>query len=525
MAEPKLQKFFGSFQTTLIELTQSLENFIGLRIDELFSLPQGEFAIAVVPTTSEPRVCLLMDVGDELPGLEILLAKIEERQLAREGRVRNKKRIGEIEVISNTGGGRPDFGYFISSSVFVFSTSVDYTEKLANIWNGADSKHVSLADNIQFTSLLSRCVGTQGERPQVSFFANPVGIFRDSIRSSPNAIMTLATIKTLGLDGIKAVGGSLILAANEFDSVLHVDVAMDHPRPGVLGMLRPKTGSTEPEPWVSENVVAYATANWDVRATISAIRQITDSFSGEGTLDSMFKQMSTSVGVDFKKDILDQLTGRFSMASVVLPERVVNGQANIISFQVRDSDAVGARVLPKLFQHVQKSESRWKKKVTEGVDVYYLELDRQRGEFVRAVTPSFCLVRNTVLMSDSLKALEGVLEVNRSQEALLADAIEFRLIHDKIKAQMQGKEFSIMTYNRPDEQLRLFYEMANDPAVRDKLEESATNNPFLQALVKALREGDLPPFDEIAKFIAPTGAFVTEEMEGLHYTAFTLKRN
>lgn len=129
-----------------------------------------------------------------------------------------------------------------------------------------------------------------------------------------------------------------------------------------------------------------------------------------------------------------------------------------------------------------------------------------------------------MLFSDSSDSIERAIGVYNSGENLLSDSIEFKLIRDKIKAQLKGQDFSIMSYQRPDEQLRLFYDLANDPKNIDRLEEMSENNPVFQALVTALRSRQLPPFEQISKYIVPTGAFMTEEENGLHYTAFSLKR-
>jgi len=98
------------------------------------------------------------------------------------------------------------------------------------------------------------------------------------------------------------------------------------------------------------------------------------------------------------------------------------------------------------------------------------------------------------------------------------------LIRDKIKAQLKGQDFSVMSYQRPDEQLKLFYDLANDPQNIQRLEDLSQNNPFFSALVAALKSRKLPPFEQLAKYIVPAGAFMTEEENGLHYTTFSLKR-
>jgi hypothetical protein len=98
------------------------------------------------------------------------------------------------------------------------------------------------------------------------------------------------------------------------------------------------------------------------------------------------------------------------------------------------------------------------------------------------------------------------------------------LISAKVKEQLKDKETSILLFSKPQESLRVFYEMAKDPANKERLRGAAANNPVLQALSAALEKHELPPFDVIEKYLSPTGAFVTEDETGLHYTAFSMKK-
>jgi hypothetical protein len=130
-----------------------------------------------------------------------------------------------------------------------------------------------------------------------------------------------------------------------------------------------------------------------------------------------------------------------------------------------------------------------------------------------------------LLISDSLATLEHAVKVYEEGENLLSESIEYKLIRDKIKEQLKGQEFSTMSYQRPDEQLRLFYDLASDPQNIERLESMSQNNPFFGALVKTLKGRKLPPFEKIAKYMVPSGAYLTEEESGLHYTTFSLKRD
>ena len=70
----------------------------------------------------------------------------------------------------------------------------------------------------------------------------------------------------------------------------------------------------------------------------------------------------------------------------------------------------------------------------------------------------------------------------------------------------------------------MFYELARDPANRERLKKMGENNGVLAALSKALENHELPPFSVIAKYLAPGGGFLVEEDTGLHYMTFSLRR-
>jgi hypothetical protein len=450
-----------------------------------------------------------------------MLTKADGRAIDR-GAEKKTKSIGKIDVVQYRG--RREFGYFIDAGVIVLS-SPDYIETLAEIWQGSGIDHKPLADNRDFTDILSRCVGSEGERPQVSFFVDPIGIAREALKSSSSSFVALTAMKTLGLNGVKGVGGSVILAANEFDTVAHFHILLDTNRQGVLRALRPKSGSTEPENWVDDSVVSYNTINWDLKKTTKAVEEIVNTFMGENAFeDNVIKRGSTALDLDFRKDFLDLLNDRLTLAQVVLPPKRINSQSNLFGVHVQDIDRVRDFTLPKIFEAAKKQTPRWTSKQIGESTIYFLDNDF-KSETVRAPKPCFGVVQKQVLLSDSLETIEYAIKVVDEGENLLSDSIEYKLIRDKIKEQLKGQEFSVMSYQRPDEQLRLFYDLASDPKNIERLEGMSMNNPFFGALVSALKGRQLPPFEKIAKYMVPSGAYLTEEENGLHYTTFSLKRD
>ncbi len=521
----QLKPIIGSFYATFSNLVQGMQEAVGVNLDELLSIPNGELAIALVPTKTTPVFCALLEAGEELPAVELMIGRLESR-IASSGGVKSTKEVGKITVNQIRNGTREDrqLGFFLNSGVLVACNNAEYAETLAQIWQGSGIDHKSLADNRDFTNILSRCVGTAGERPQVSFYANPIALYREFSKENSSSLFVLATLKSLGIDGIKGIGGSGIFAPNDFDSIIHAHMLMDTNRRGALRAVRPKSGSTEPEAWVHDNVASYSTMNWDFARTIKAVAEIVDSFGGENTFENnVISRGSSQVGIDLRKDFLDLLNDRLTMAQLILPSKRINSQSNLVGILFKESQRVKSDVLPKFFSKLKSNETRWKSKFVGDTTIYYLDLKNDNPN-IRIQQPAFGVVGDYLLASDSIESIEQAISTFSSGDDLLSDAIEYKIIRDRIKVQLKDKETSIMQYQRPEESLRLFYDLASDPANIDRLKSVSENNPFFGALVSALEGRSLPPFEVIAKYLAPSGAFMVEEEDGLHYTSFSVRR-
>jgi hypothetical protein len=530
MADPQIAPILGTFYSTFVGQLQGMQDAIGLNLDELLSVPNGELAVAVVATKTEPAFVIMLEAGEEMPALEVLLDR--GRQAAENnGGSYAEKEVGKISIRSLGGGGRrggDGLHYFIDSGVMVGSNRADYAEQLAMIWTGNGIDHKPLADNRDFTTIMSRCVGTEGERPQISFFVDPLAIVREAGKNSGGSIALLAGLKTFGVDGIKGVGGSAIIAPNEFDSIIHGHLLLNANRQGIMKVLRPKAGPTVPENWVSEQVNSYFTANWEIEKTFNAIENLIDTFAGEGTVENRFvKEANKNLDIDFRNDIIAQVDDRLTLVQLIVPPKKINSQANVYAIHVKNPSRMKTEVLPKIVEKIKSTGGpEMKSKLFGDATIYYLDIQVPNAEErnIRIPSPCFCILEDQFVASDSLQALEEVVKFNSSGDGLLSDSIEFKLVQDRIKAQLKNSEMSILAYQRPEEAMRLMYDLATDPNNIDNLERIAENNPFLLSLITAVRSKKLPPFEVFAKYLAPGGAFIVDEENGIHYTGFSMRR-
>lgn len=337
--------------------------------------------------------------------------------------------------------------------------------------------------------------------------------------------MVFAVLPTLGLNDIQAIGGSIILSPPDFDSINHFHVLLGSPRRAILALLRPKTGSITPENWVPASAASYSTLNWDAASTIKGIERLYDQFQGDDAMQrDVFDRVGQRLKLDFRKDILDNLEGRFTMMQGFTRPVRINSGSNVYAVRLKNPEHFNNNVLPKLMDIVKERQEVTSESFGP-LKAYVFKAGRGRdNENIRQPEICVTMIDDYVIMADSKYMMNEIAACMNSAEDRLAESIEFQMIADRIKAQLQGKECSALSYSRPEESLQMFYELAREPGNRDKLRGMSENNGFFKALLAALDKHELPDFSVIAKYLAPTGGFLVEEETGLHYMSFGLRR-
>ena len=74
-----------------------MQETFGVILNELLSIPNGELAIGLIPTKTIPVFCALVEGGDELPAVELMIGRLESR-LSSSGGLKTTKEIDNITV-------------------------------------------------------------------------------------------------------------------------------------------------------------------------------------------------------------------------------------------------------------------------------------------------------------------------------------------------------------------------------------------------------------------------------------------
>ena len=542
--QPLVSRLYGTAQNAW----KQIEDRVGLPLNEVLRIPQGEICVAfVAPPEQPPGLVVLIDVKDQLPAAYKLLGRGEEA-LLENGGTKVEEMLAGQPVSVYTG---PDGNSIVlheREGTLLFANSRPLMEYTLKSWAGTalDSKgklHNSLADNISFNSIMSRCAGSVDDPPQITYFVDPIELVRTVTRGSP-AAAGLALIPVLGLDGVKGVGGSITFATGEFDDVQHFHVLLDNPRAGVVELLAMKSADVDPESWIPPDIISYSTLNWDFQLTFDKAAGLYNSLTSENEFQiEVQRRISERLGVDFEKDVLPAMEGRVTLAQWVEKPVRINSITSIVGVKLKDAKAFEPtlqKVFDKYAESIEKKHyagtAYWTVKLPDGFERRGPFGRRNRagdqpeggdqpnGPALRRPDPCLAIVGDYLIGSDSFAALQAAINTHNDPTRRLATELDYKLIASKIKRQIGGDAPGFVQFARPEEGLRFWYDMAMAEDTRKMLARGAENNPLLADVDQALKDNPLPPFSVLAKYLAPSGSMMVNDETGYHMMSFTLKR-
>ncbi len=236
------------------------------------------------------------------------------------------------------------------------------------------------------------------------------------------------------------------------------------------------------------------------------------------------RSVSAPLGVDFEKEVLAQLDDRITHVTWFEKPARINSGTNLIGVKLKDAAAF-EKTLAKI---LAKAGDRGTKKIYRGVTYYSFQPRRQPRNFdetmMRLPAPCLAIVGDYLLGSDSTSCLEVAIAAKRDPSKSFANELDYKLIASRIQQHLGTHKPGMIAFQRPEETMRSFYDLATSPTTRRKLDELAGTNRAWKALNDALKANPLPPFAAIAKYLAPGGGMLVNDESGFHYTTFALKR-
>jgi len=521
--DPQLEPLVSQLYGAAAEAVAKAEDQIGLSLSEILAIPQGELAVALVaPEDRKPELVVLMDVGDQVSNARKLLDRVTDA-LEQSGARKTEQSVGDtkLAIYEGVGEDKQTLIFFEKESTVVVGSGAESLGQVISHWNGDDESD-TLARDADFAAVMRRS-GRKDQKPHLVWYADPIGLMRSIGQEDAGVQITLAMFPALGLDGIKALGGSFTLDAGQFDSVAVWHVLLEAPRDAILKMIAFRPGEIEPEPWVPGDAASYMTLHWDFQTTFDELVAVYDSFRGEGSLSQLLgKGAMETIGLDVEKELLPALAGRVSLCSRIQRPITLRSAATAIGIELKAPEA-----LAEALERVATKHELFLERKSYGGNEYFQITPRRRNDRPDAPPqpiPCFGIVGDYLMLTNHPGLYETVILTSQGGMEPLADSLDFKLIASNIRRQSGGVEPAMISFERPQEGLRFYYELGTADETRRTLRENAKDNPFLKTLDTALDENPLPPFAVIEQYFAPGGAMLVDDAGGLHYMGFSLRR-
>lgn len=516
--QPLVQQLFGSVQAAW----KPIEERVGLPLEEILSIPQGEICLALVALPDvRPTPLLILDAGDRVQQVRTLLSKGEGLLLERGG-FKSDLTIEDQSVTVYHSPDSTEFFLLERDGTYLLTISKEVMQFLLAAWAGKAEE--TLADNDNFNNIMSRCAGSVDDPPHVTWFFDPIETVRQRTRNSA-AAATLALLPVLGLDGLGGVGGSITLSSGDFDLVQHLHILLKHPRRGVLEAVTLASGDATPEAWVSPDCIAYLTTNWDVNQTYRVACQLYNTITSEGELEREFRaRISDRLGADFEKEILPALQGRFTLMVGTHRQAQQASPATIVGLRLRDPQAFQPVFDKILHKHAAQLDKQHFGSVAYWTVRVPAPDTSDEAPARRPPQPCFGIIGNDLIISDSVLAFQDAVLTASDLTRGLANSLDYKLIASKIERQPGGDAPGLVQFSRPEEALRLVYDRVTSEDTKRRLSRRAENNDFFRSVQQAFNDNPLPPFSALSQYLAPGGGLLVNDESGLHYSTFILKR-
>lgn len=525
--DPEFEEFKNQIMSQVMEYSEQINQHIGIGLKEILNIPHGEITIAYVQD-SEGQLggVSLMDFGDQEDNVYTLLNALklgmdalnaEQSSLEIEGTEVTDFSIPlgqgdeeEEEEEDNSNKENKHLYYFIKGTFLCMANKESGIKDLLARWDG---KHEETFANNETYKYIQQRAAIKDETPTISWYVDPIGLVKKLTlkygRGNLQAQMMLGFLPNLGLNNLKAIGGSAFEMTDQFETVHRTLICVDQPLTGIPAIFRCHTTHQVPPKWVPKDVASYASMNWNVGAAYDSIEAMVDSIQGKGFFSLMINKLENDENgpkIHIKKDLIDQMTGEMQVVTLIDNEVVDNadeeeallsgnmGDRVLFTLGLKDGKAV-----EDLIKNIIKTKG-FPGEVREflGSSIYEMK-DENSGTH-----SGFTLHQDQLIMTSHIPLLESVLRTGDSDDSLV-NSEEYKAISAHFP-----RETAIIHYQKQEKQMEVLYKMAK----------SGVFSQFLPEFDFSV----LPDFELIKKYLSNGGSYAVPDERGALLVSFTLAK-
>ncbi len=498
LRDPSLDKFRDQIIKLYDDFRAEAEEKSGVKFSDVASVFNGEFSVAVVRPVGQPLGwAAFLEYGDKKSAIDAILKRSRDQAGKEEKIAIETEEIDGVQVTTYTIDREEEGATPVTVSLLqkdgqlVAASGISILESILERWDGKNED--VFGKNKIYREIYGKCVTASEAAPGVVYFVDPIGLLASGLSMSPQTqnFAGMIYMPTLGLSGLKGIGGAHHFATPEFDSIGRSMVYIEGAPTGIVKVFQLRSQAFSVPTWVPHDASQYISFDWDVKGAYEAIESIYDSFLGPGRFAMATANLLQQAGVDLKlkADVIDVLDGKFSgyfNATAGSSEKFTG----LLSVGVKDP-AKGK----KLVDAVWKLAGGAKSSEFEGTTLFEPEAEDAPG--------AVAVKGNSIFVSNKVDIVK--LALSPRPEGPLTATDEF-----KTAVKFVPSNISLFSYQNSATQLEEAYENARagelDGLAEGKLDFSV-----------------LPPFETLKKYLAPTVGYYIPDENGCLAVQYILK--
>jgi hypothetical protein len=508
-SNPEMAGMWEAVSKPIKEGLDEMKKETGIDWHDLKEIPSGEVTLSVTRVSrGKIGVALSVEYGDNEETLNKLLTKVEENLEDGE----SEKQVSEIEgteVVQYAAAqdalpASQQVCWFQKDGFLVLSNELPALEAMLLRWDGENTD--VLAEKEEFKYIRERC-SSEGTQPAAYWYVDPLLLLKSAMEAGQSATqqaMVQVLLPRLGLDELKAVGGSIDLATERYEEVTQTVIYAEGPQVGLLKMFQANEVPISPPDWVSAEAESFIIYHWGLEAAVAEVRTMVDSFRGAGTFDVVLDQIAEhpgAQGLHPKKDFIDLLTGTMVVEITPSSSSDEATPTSLFAMGLKDGQKM-SDVLAK----VQKTEgSGFESRTFQGSIIYSIPLAESNALNV-------LVSQDYLFLSNSAERIEQVIRGGDSYQRLKDSKVFQQLAAEAPEsAGLWGMEQTGSQLERASKQISELLNTLPSPGGAD--------NPARDLLE------NFPKPDVLKKYATNSFFYVTTDERGVYWKSYSLRVN
>jgi len=483
------EPFLKNLKDSRLRISKKLFDDTGVTLDELQEMGAGQLTAAAIKVPETTTAVVMMIDFDSQILMERVVQRLSKAIVASNFTL-SESTIGSTPVsIFKRQGEYRELAICLHDSVLCMSTNAKTMEVLIENWDAAPRPTPPA-----YTTVVKNCHDAE-RKPMLTWYVAPVDFLKQMIldeegENTDFSQFLLSLIPRLGLEQLKAVGGSFDVDCKDFATITRVQIVLneDQPTSGFMNMAQLKAGKLAPPNWVSSHTQSYLSFHWDLQKFFEGANQLLEMIEGKDALYEYVRRLDAMThGLDIKQHVFDQLTGQVTMTT-----RQHRDKTHLLVAARLVDPSRAIEILGKLFPDNGDVE---KTRTPAGEPMFQVPLEGS--------TIFLTVIGDTLFGSASQHV---TLHASTPSDQSLCEEASFQRV-----AGFLSDECLLQTFDATDRTLMAPYQYLRNETTPD------------QAL--GIDFSLLPSYEALKPQLGPSAAFAVENEAGLQFTYFSLYGN